>query len=134
MTKYAFSLDPVKVPIVETKHRSIKTSIPAPGTKEILVRLEKTESRSMQGQLPIVWKKAEDFIVHDLADNRWIDFTSTIFVANIGHANKRILDALESTLSIPLISTYAYMNEQRAEYLEKLIAFAGFPFEKAFLL
>jgi 4-aminobutyrate aminotransferase-like enzyme len=134
MTKYTFSLDPVKVPIVETKHRSIKTCIPAPGTKEILVRLEKTESRSMQGQLPIVWKKAEDFTVHDLADNRWIDFTSTIFVANVGHANKRILDALKSTLNIPLISTYAYMNEQRAEYLEKLIAFAGFPFEKAFLL
>jgi 4-aminobutyrate aminotransferase-like enzyme len=88
----------------------------------------------MQGQFPIIWDKAEDFSVYDIAGNKWIDFTSTIFVANIGHGNKRVSAAIKEVLDKPLVSTYAYMSEVRAKYLEKLIEFAGPPFGKAFLL
>ena len=78
MASHKFSLSP-NVPAIATQHRTVKTEIPAPGTAEIFSRLEKVESRSMHGQLPIVWDKAEDFSVYDIAGNRWIDFTSTIF-------------------------------------------------------
>ena len=78
MAHHIFSKSPQSVPKINTKHRSIQTAIPAPGTAEIFARLEKVESRSMHGQLPIVWDKAEDFSVTDIAGNRWIDFTSTI--------------------------------------------------------
>jgi 4-aminobutyrate aminotransferase-like enzyme len=134
MAGYMFSREPKTVALVETKYRKIATQIPAPGTKEIIARLEKTESRSMQGQFPIIWDKAEDFSVYDIAGNKWIDFTSTIFVANIGHGNKRVRAAIKEVLDKPLVSTYAYMSEVRAKYLEKLIEFAGPPFGKAFLL
>jgi 4-aminobutyrate aminotransferase-like enzyme len=134
MAGYMFSREPKTVALVETKYRKIATQIPAPGTKEIIARLEKTESRSMQGQFPIIWDKAEDFSVYDIAGNKWIDFTSTIFVANIGHGNKRVSAAIKEVLDKPLVSTYAYMSEVRAKYLEKLIEFAGPPFGKAFLL
>jgi 4-aminobutyrate aminotransferase-like enzyme len=134
MAGYMFSREPKTVALVETKYRKIATQIPAPGTKEIVARLEKTESRSMQGQFPIIWDKAEDFSVYDIAGNKWIDFTSTIFVANIGHGNKRVRAAIKEVLDKPLVSTYAYMSEVRAKYLEKLIEFAGPPFGKAFLL
>ena len=134
MAGYMFSREPKTVELVETKYRKIATQIPAPGTKEIIVRLEKTESRSMQGQFPIIWDKAEDFSVYDIAGNKWIDFTSTIFVANIGHGNKRVSAAIKGVLDKPLVSTYAYMSEVRAKFLERLIEFAGPPFGKAFLL
>jgi 4-aminobutyrate aminotransferase-like enzyme len=134
MAGYMFSREPKTVALVETKYRKIATQIPAPGTKEIIARLEKTESRSMQGQFPIIWDKAEDFSVYDIAGNKWIDFTSTIFVANVGHGNKRVSAAIKEVLDKPLVSTYAYMSEVRAKYLEKLIEFAGPPFGKAFLL
>jgi 4-aminobutyrate aminotransferase / (S)-3-amino-2-methylpropionate transaminase / 5-aminovalerate transaminase len=134
MAGYMFSREPKTVALVETKYRKIATQIPTPGTKEIIARLEKTESRSMQGQFPIIWDKAEDFSVYDIAGNKWIDFTSTIFVANIGHGNKRVSAAIKEVLDKPLVSTYAYMSEVRAKYLEKLIEFAGPPFGKAFLL
>jgi len=88
----------------------------------------------MHGQLPIVWDRAEDFSVFDLAGNKFIDFTSTIFVANVGHSNPKVSDAIRQTLEKPLYSSYAYANEIRAEYLEQLLDFAGPPFEKAFLL
>ena len=134
MAGYTFSREPKTVALVKTKYRKIATQIPTPGTKEIIARLEKTESRSMQGQFPIIWDKAEDFSVYDIAGNKWIDFTSTIFVANIGHGNKRVSTAIKEVLDKPLVSTYAYMSEVRANYLEKLIEFAGPPFGKAFLL
>jgi 4-aminobutyrate aminotransferase / (S)-3-amino-2-methylpropionate transaminase / 5-aminovalerate transaminase len=134
MAGHAFSLEPKQVPKISTPHRLIATGIPAPGTREVLERLEASESRSMQGQLPLVWDRAEDFSVFDMAGNRWIDFTSTIFVANVGHSNPRVTAALKAALDRPLYSCYAYLNETRARYLEKLVAFAGKPFEKAFLL
>ena len=61
---YNFSRQPVDVPFVQTRHRQIKTAIPAPGTEELLQELEACESRSMQGQMPIVWDRAQDFNVY----------------------------------------------------------------------
>ena len=120
--------------MVETQNRSIKTAIPSPGTEDILDTLERYESRSMQGQIPIVWDRAEDFNIYDKHGNKWIDFTSTIFVANIGHGNQNVRNAVKEVLEKPLFHTYAYVNEKRVRYHKKLIEFAGPPFEKAFLL
>jgi 4-aminobutyrate aminotransferase-like enzyme len=134
MAGHVFSLVPQDVPKIKTEFRCIQTSIPAPGTTGILERLENVESRSMHGQLPLVWDRAENFSIYDIAGNRWIDFTSTIFVANVGHSNQRVVSAIQDTLKYPLYSCYAYANLIRANYLEKLVKFAGAPFEKAFLL
>ena len=76
--------------IIKTKNIKISTVIPAPGTSRLMKKLGKIESRSMHGQLPIAWSKAKNFNVYDIAGNKFIDFTSTIFVANTGHANERI--------------------------------------------
>ena len=131
---HQFSRTPVKVPSVNTKYRKIKTTIPCPGTELVLSKLEKYESRSMQGQMPIVWDSAEDFSIFDRCGNKWIDFTSTIFVTNVGHANKRVADAVRQILDKPLLHTYAYPNELRAEYVKRLIKFSQGQFEKAFLM
>lgn len=134
MANYEFSLTPKIVPKIKTKNRKINSAIPAPGTSEVMERLSLYESRSMHGQLPIVWKSAKDFNVFDIAGNCWIDFTSTIFVANVGHSNPKVTSAIQGSLDDPIYSCYAYANDTRAQYLEKLIEFSGPPFEKAFLL
>ena len=134
MAAYQFSRSPQSVPLVQTAHRTIQTPIPALGTEQILATLDGYESRSMHGQFPLIWERALDSSVFDIAGNRWIDFTSTIFVANVGHSNPRVTAAMQEMLQEPIYSCYAYPNRKRAEYLEKLIAFAGKPFEKAFLL
>ena len=134
MSTHTFSLDPLNVPLVETPNRSIKSQIPAPGTKEILKQLSLLESRSMHGQLPIVWDKAEYFNMFDLVGNKFIDFTSTIFVTNVGHSNKRILAYMREAMDKSLISCYAYSNEMRARYLKKLNGFTDQQLDKAFLL
>ncbi len=118
----------------KTQNIKIFTRIPAPGTSKIIKSLEKNESRSMQGQLPIVWSKAEGHSVYDLAGNKFIDFTSTIFVANIGHSNNNLIKNLKKTLDKKLLHSYAYFNDSREKYLKNLVKFAGKNFEKAFLM
>jgi 4-aminobutyrate aminotransferase-like enzyme len=88
----------------------------------------------MHGQLPIAWSRAKDFNIYDIAGNKFIDFTSTIFVANTGHSNKRIKKYINRSLNSNLIHSYAYINQIRATYIEKLIKFCGKGFEKAFLM
>lgn len=134
MATYQFSRKPIEVNLINTNERNIQTKIPAPGTVEILSKLDKYESRSMHGQLPLVWDKAIGHSVYDHAGNKWIDFTSMIFVANVGHGNPRVISAVADATQKPLLGCYAYPNAMRADYLEKLIQFAGPDFEKAFLL
>jgi 4-aminobutyrate aminotransferase-like enzyme len=134
VASYSFSREPKEVKIIRTKNREIKTKIPAPGTVEILEKLDKYESRSMHGQLPIIWDKAIDYNIFDHLGNKWIDFTSMIFVANVGHGNKHVISKVEEALNKPILGCYAYPNDIRANYLERLVKFAGPNFEKAFLL
>ena len=119
---------------IKTKNRFIQTSIPAPGTKNLFKSLSQVESRSMHGQMPIAWDKAKNFNIFDIAGNKFIDFTSTIFVANIGHSNSTLVKYIKLALRKNLLHSYAYINKVREKYLKKLILFAGKNFQKAFLM
>ena len=120
--------------IIKTKNINIATSIPAPGTMQLMNKLSKVESRSMHGQLPIAWSKAKNFNIYDIAGNKFIDFTSTIFVANVGHSNDRIKKYINRSIKSNFIHSYAYINKIRAEYIDKLVKFCGKGFQKAFLM
>ena len=129
-----FHLTPQDVAHIQTRHRSIQSPIPHPESLDILAGLAETEARSMHGQLPVVWDRAEGFQVHDPWGNTWIDFTSTIFVANAGHGNPRIIEAIRGALDKPLLHTYTFASRERTEYLKYLIAQTPPQFERAFLL
>lgn len=120
--------------MIRTKNINIKTSIPAPGTNKILKSISEYESRSMHGQLPIVWKKAKNFNIFDHKGNKFIDFTSTIFVTNIGHSNKELKKKLIQLINKDLLHSYAYANIIKLQYIKKLISMTKGDFEKAFLL
>jgi len=96
--------------------------------------LDENESASMHGQMPIVWDKAEGCQVSDPWGNTWIDFTSTIFVANVGHGNPEVVKALRDCLDKPLLHTYSYVNAERVAYLNTLLDAAPANMKKAFLL
>ena len=134
MAGHGFSHNPQNVPHVSTNYRTIRTAIPVPESIPLLQKMYDTESRSMHGQMPIIWDRAEGFQVHDPWGNTWIDFSSTIFVANAGHGNPRIVEALRNVLDKPLLHTYTYASPERIDYLEYLIENTPSQFEKAFLL
>ena len=120
--------------MIKTKNRHIFKKVPAVGTSALMSRLSKIESRSMHGQMPIAWKKASGHNIFDISNNKFIDFTSTIFVTNIGHSNKRLIKYLKKCINEELLHSYAYINEVREKYIKKLLKFAGKNFQKAFLM
>ncbi|MDD5136530.1 MAG: aspartate aminotransferase family protein [Candidatus Omnitrophica bacterium] len=132
--KYAIDSVPKDVKKIKTKYRAITTGIPAPGSLSYFTELSKYEARAMHGQLPILWDRAEGCQVFDGFGNSWIDFTSTIFVANAGHANPHIVRSLRKQLDKKMLHSYTFVNEARVRLLKKLITMMPKYLEKAFLL
>ena len=95
MPDFEFNHTPVNVPKIDTKYRKIVTQLPVPESLEIIQTLYQYESSSMHGQIPMIWDRAEGVQVFDAWGNKWLDFTSTIFLANAGHGNSRIIKALQ---------------------------------------
>jgi len=122
-----YDLTPVDVPKVETKFRTIKTKLPVPESLPIFETLKRSEPRSMWGQPPVVWHKAEGFIVSDRWGNRWIDWSSGVLISNVGHGRREIKDALRAVLDRGLLATYVFVHEKRAELTEMLTGLSPDP-------
>ena len=86
---------------------------------------EKYEPPSMVPPIKIYWKKSKDYFVWDENNKKFIDFTSTIFVTNIGHSNKRFKKKIIEVLNSSLSHSYVYYNKFRQEYISKLIKFVN---------
>jgi 4-aminobutyrate aminotransferase / (S)-3-amino-2-methylpropionate transaminase / 5-aminovalerate transaminase len=123
-----------EVPKVQTKYRRIVTSIPAPGSLEILEQLRKYEPRSMSGQPLVLWDRGEGFNVYDRFGNKWIDFSSGVLVTNTGHGNPAIKKAIMKQVKHGLLHNYCFPTEIRGKLVKKLAEIAPEPLKKVFLL
>jgi len=122
-----YDLTPVEVPKVETKYRSIRTKLPVPESLPIFQLLHESEPRSMMGQPPIIWDRAEDFVVSDPWGNRWIDWSSGVLITNAGHGRKEISDALREAIDQGLLASYVFVHERRARLAKMLCGLSPDP-------
>ncbi len=134
MAGHKYDLVPRDVPQVRTRYRRIVTPIPVPESLPIFELLARVEPLSMQGQPPIVWDRAEGFQVWDRWGNCWIDWSSCVLVSNVGHGHPRIRAALHQVIDKPLLATYVFVHEARAELCRRLAATAPRPDDRVFLL
>ena len=125
MAKY--NLEPVDVPKVKTKYRCIQTKLPVPESLKVFDALRDSEPKSMMGQPPIVWHKAEGFQVSDKWGNTWIDWSSCVLVSNVGHGRREIRDAIKDMLNQNLLATYVFVHEKRAELTKAIQAISPDP-------
>jgi 4-aminobutyrate aminotransferase/(S)-3-amino-2-methylpropionate transaminase len=134
MASFVFNLEPRSVTEVNTPYRRIRTKIPVPESLPLLQKIRKYESGNAVEQLPVVWDHAKGAQIFDKWGNSWIDFTSSIFVTNAGHGSPYVIDEVEKLLEKPLLHSYYYPTEIRADFLEALITFTPSNLEKAILL
>jgi 4-aminobutyrate aminotransferase / (S)-3-amino-2-methylpropionate transaminase / 5-aminovalerate transaminase len=128
-----FSLEPRTVPQIRTNFRRIITDLPAPASVAILKRLKRNEPRSMFCQPPVVWDKAKDFQVFDASGNIWLDWTSGVLVANIGHAHPKVKQAIIEAVQNDLLHTFAFPNASREALVRTLIAKSPSSLDKVYL-
>lgn len=134
MKRYEFSIVPQKVRSVHTKHRKIITEIPPKITSDVLKRLKQFEPDSMLRELPVLWDHAKGYQVFDSSGNCWIDFSSGIFVTNVGHSHPHVIKSITDSLVKPLLHNYYFPSEIRARLVEKIIKMSPFYLDTVFLL
>jgi len=83
-------------------------------------RIRKHEPRSTN-KIPLTWHKAKGFLVSDDRGNTWIDLTSGIFVANAGHANPEIKQAILKQLNTNLLFAYNYPTHAKERFEAALL-------------
>ncbi len=117
-----YDLTPHPVPEIRTPYRRIQGMLPVPESLPIFEMLSQTESESMMGQPPVVWSRAHGFSVEDPWGNRWIDWSSGVLVANVGHAHPAVAQAVRDMLDQGLLCTYVFVHQRRAELCAALQA------------
>ena len=86
---------------------------------------------ALEDQLPVTWDRAVNATVYS-GDRTYIDFTSGIFVANVGHAHPGVIAALRAQLDHQLLHTYTFPSASRRRLARKLCEVTGY--ERVFLL
>lgn len=122
------------VPPVHTRFRHIGTPIPVPQSIPVLEKLQLHEPRSMGGQPPIVWDRAEGIQVYDRWGNCWLDWSSGVLVTNAGHNHPRIRQAILDQIHHGLLHNYCFPSEVRSAAVEALADVAPAGLKKVFLL
>jgi 4-aminobutyrate aminotransferase/diaminobutyrate-pyruvate transaminase/4-aminobutyrate aminotransferase/(S)-3-amino-2-methylpropionate transaminase len=123
-----------QVPRVSTPYRHIVTDIPVPDSIPVLKRLLDHEPRSMGGQPPVIWDRAEGIQVYDRWGNMWLDWSSGVLVTNAGHCHPKIRQAILDQVNHGLIHNYCFPSEVRAAAVEALARVAPQGLGKVFLL
>lgn len=134
MADRSFPLEPQDVPAVNTKYRRIQTQIPVPESLAILEALRTFEPRSMSGQPPIVWDRAQGVQVYDKWGNMWLDFSCGVLVASAGHSHPKVVEAIVAQAQHGLLHNYCFPSEARAQLTQKLVGISPREHTKCFLL
>lgn len=88
----------------------------------------------MQGQPPLVIDHAQGWSVYDAWGNKWLDWSSGVLISNVGNGHPEVVSALKEMVERPLLSTYVFAHERRAELVELLAGLAPSKGYKVFLL
>lgn len=81
----------------------------------------------------VVLVKGNGARVWDDKGNEYIDMAAGISVANIGHANKMVVDAISAQAATLITCPNTFYNDTKALFLEKLFSIAPANLTRAFL-
>ena len=112
---------------------NINGTVPGEKGKAILEKWHKFEADVVGYQAPVAWKKAKGCIVTDVDGNTYLDWTSGVLVANVGHCHQHLVNATKKA-SDDLLNNYECCNTYRVEAAEKLVNALPEHLDKCFFL
>lgn len=81
----------------------------------------------------VVLVKGKDAHLWDDKGNEYIDMAAGISVANIGHSNEKVVEAISKQAATLITCANTFYNDTKALFLEKLFSVAPKNLKKAFL-
>ena len=111
----------------------IVTELPGPKARAYLEKSKAFEPQSMSDQVPLVWEKAEGCVITDVDGNEFLDWSSGVLVANVGHCHPDYVEEVQDQCG-KLFNCYDFLTGVRADLAEKLVQIAPNHLQKAFLV
>jgi 4-aminobutyrate aminotransferase / (S)-3-amino-2-methylpropionate transaminase / 5-aminovalerate transaminase len=108
-----------------TKAIELKTAIPGPRSKEILERKDRVVADPLSIFLPVVVDHGAGATLTDVDGNTFIDFTGGVGCLNVGHANPRVIEAVQEQAARFLHTDFTIVPyEVYVALAERLVALA----------
>jgi 4-aminobutyrate aminotransferase-like enzyme len=95
-------------------------AVPGPESRRLLDLAAAQEGPTVARQPSIAWERAAGVHVQDVDGNVFLDFSSGVLVANVGHTHPRVLDAIREQAG-ELLHTYNFVNRWRVELGRRLL-------------
>ena len=111
----------------------VRTALPGPKARAYLEASRRYEPNSMSEQVPLVWDHAEGVWVHDVDGNVFMDFTSGVLVANVGHSHPELVAVMRDQAD-KVVNSYDFPNMYRPLLAQKLVEITPPNLDKAFIL
>ncbi len=111
----------------------IKTELPGPKAKEYIQLSKDYEPNSTSANVPCVWDHAKGINVWDVDGNKFLDFTSGVLVANVGHSHPELVEVMKDQAE-QMVNSYDFVNKYRGQLAKKLVEISGDHFGKVFFV
>ena len=96
------------------QRRIVSDAMPGPKSRQLIEQAAAQEGPSAARQPSIAWRRAQGVHVEDVDGNVFLDFTSSVLVAAVGHCHPRVVAAIQEQAG-ELLHTYNFVNEWRVE-------------------
>ncbi len=108
-------------------------AVPGPESLRLIAQAAAQEGPAVARQPSIAWRRAEGVHVEDVDGNVFLDFSSSVLVANVGHTHPRVVAAIREQAG-ELLHTYNFVNRWRVELGRRLLALsAPSDFDRVFI-
>jgi 4-aminobutyrate aminotransferase/(S)-3-amino-2-methylpropionate transaminase len=115
------------------KIANVKTPLPGPKSKELILRWGKAEAKTTGFQAPIAVDHGIGARIIDADGNVFIDWTSGVLVANVGHCHPKLVAKVQEASS-KMLNCYEYPTEYRVKAAEELVKSAPPHLDTCFFL
>src|SRR6266513_6328376 len=110
-----------------TKSIELRTAIPGPRSEQILPRKALVVADPLSIVIPVVIDHGDGATLTDVDGNTFIDFTGGVGCLNVGHANPRVVEAVQEQAAKFLHTDFTIVPyELYVTLAERLLALAPF--------
>ncbi len=107
--------------------------LPGPRSAQLLDQWHRFEADVTGVQAPVVWDRALGCVVWDVDGNSYLDWTSGVLVANVGHCHPHLVRAIKGAAE-RLLNNYECANVERIEASRRLVQALPEHLSKCFFL
>jgi 4-aminobutyrate aminotransferase-like enzyme len=104
--------------------RIVTADVPGPESVRLLARAAAQEGPAVARQPTIAWRRARGVHVEDVDGNVLLDFTSSVLVANVGHAHPRVVSAIRAQAE-DVVHAYNFVHPWRVELERRLLGYGA---------